>query len=111
VEGEPQNIQLPLVWAGVDEVPTLFANAVIAQFEQDLGAHILTIGQVIVPPLTGTDEEVAEQVAEIEFVQVRAIARLAFTPDKLQEAIGILQANVDQRERAATLRPGDPRND
>ena len=111
MEGEPEHIQLPLVWVGVDEVPILFANALIAQFEQDLGAHLLTIGQITVPPVTGTPEEVAEQVAELEFVSVRAIARLAFTPEKLQEVITTLQANVDQRERAATLRPGDPRND
>ena len=89
----------------------MFANAFVAQFDVDLGAHILTIGQVSPPALLGTPEEIEHQVAEFEFVTVKTIARLAFSPSRMQELIGVLQANVDQREQAATLRPGDPRND
>ena len=83
--------------------PILFANAVVAQFDPDLGAHIVTIGQVTLPALIGTPEEVTEQAAELEFVTVKAIARLAFTPAKLQEVIETLQANVDQRDARLTF--------
>jgi hypothetical protein len=108
-EDAPEQIQLPVVWTGADDVPILYINAFVAQFDADLGAHILTLGQLTPPALVGTPDEIAEQVAELEFVTIKTVARLAITPAKMQEVIGSLQANVDQRERAATLRPGDPR--
>jgi hypothetical protein len=102
-------VQIPVVWTGADEVPMLFANAFVAQFDADLGAHLLTVGIVQPPALVGAPADVAKQVEELEFVRVNVVARLAFTPSRMQELIGALQANVDQRERVATLRPGDPR--
>ena len=106
---QPEQFSVPLVWTGADEIPILFANSFVAQFDIDLGAHILTIGQVAPPALIGTPDEINEQVRELEFVAVKTVARLAFTPTRMQELIGVLQANVDQRDRTTTLRPGDPR--
>jgi hypothetical protein len=37
------------------------------------------------------------------------MARIAFTRAKMQELRAMLDANSDQRDKAATLRPGDPR--
>jgi hypothetical protein len=105
----PAEIQIPLVWTGAEDAPILFANAFVCQFDQDLGAHLLTVGQVAPPPLIGTPDEVREQLDRIDFVPVRVIARLALTPARMTELLAALQANVDQREQAANLRPGDPR--
>lgn len=108
---EPQTIQLPASWLGLEETPILFANVFTSQFDVDLQAHLVLIGQVAPPPLVGTPEEVAEQAQEIDFVSIRPIVRLAITPSKMLELIQVLQANVDQREQVAKLRPGDPRDD
>jgi hypothetical protein len=108
-DDDVQQVQVPVVWTGAEEVPILFANAFIAQVDVDLGAHILTVGQLSPPALVGTPDEIAEQVEELEFVTVKIIARIAFTSEKMPELISVLQANVDQRERTATLRKGDPR--
>ena len=100
-----------LVWIGADDVPILHADAVFSQLDADLGVHIVTIGQFAPPALVGTPAEQQEQAAEIDFVPVKVIARLPFTPSKLDEVIQTPQANVDQREQAATLRRGDPRDE
>jgi hypothetical protein len=107
-----ENVEIfkaPGVWTGAEDAPVLFANAFVVQFDTDLEAHILTVGQVTPPALIGTPEEVREQAERIDFIEIQTIARIAFTPSRMMELIGALQANVDQRERTATLRPGDPR--
>jgi hypothetical protein len=106
---DPDRIQLSVVWTGADELPILFANAFVTQFDVDLQAHILTIGQLTPPAFIGTPEEIEEQAGQLDFVTVKAVARVAFTPARMEELISALQANADQKERAATLRPGDPR--
>jgi hypothetical protein len=108
-DDDVEQVQLPVVWTGAEDVPILFANQFIAQFDGDLGAHILTVGQLAPPALIGTPEEKREQAERLDFVAVSIIARLAFTPSRMQELIGVLAANVDQREQVAKLRPGDPR--
>lgn len=105
----PEAIQVPLVWAGVDDLQILFANAFVSQFDVDLQAFILTVGQVAPPALVGTPDEVAEQAHGIDFVSVRPLIRLALTAARMQELAQVLQGNLDQRDQAARLRPGDPR--
>jgi hypothetical protein len=104
-----QQIQVPIVWTGAENVPILFANGFVVQFDTDLAAYILTVGQLSPPALVGTPEEMREQAERLDFVTVQTIARIAFTPARMTELIGALQANLDQMERAANLRPGDPR--
>jgi hypothetical protein len=104
----PGQVELPLAWIGVEDVPIVFANNFVVQFDNDLASHIITIGQLSPPALIGSPEEIAEQVSKIEFVPVRPVARIALTPQRMVELIAVLQANVDQREQAAKLRPGDP---
>jgi hypothetical protein len=104
-----ETFQAEGVWTGAESHPILFANAFVVQFDNDLGAHFLTIGQVTPPALVGTPDEIKQQAERIDFIPIETIARVALTPQRMQELIAFLQANVDQRERAATLRPGDPR--
>jgi hypothetical protein len=109
VDDDVERLELRIVWTGAEDVPLLFANSFVVQFDVDLGAHILTVGQLVPPALVGTPEEMREQAGQLDFVTVKTIARMAFTPARMAELIGALQANVDQMERATKLRPGDPR--
>jgi hypothetical protein len=73
-----QPIELPVSWVGGDELPVLFANQFLVQTQ---GPHefVVTVGQLVGPPLMGSPEEQAEQAAEISFVPVRTLARLSMT--------------------------------
>jgi hypothetical protein len=89
----PQQIDIPLAWVGYDEVPIVYANQFLIQFQPDQG-FVMGVGQATAPPLIGPPEQVAEQVAEIEFVPVRTLTRVAFTESKLRELIAALEANL-----------------
>lgn len=110
MEGTPDAIAVPVVWSSPEDVPILFANTFVCQFEQTLDSFILTVGQLTPPALIGaTPEELREQVENIAYVPVTPVARFGLTTARLQELIALLQANLDQMERATTMRPGDPR--
>jgi hypothetical protein len=103
------SIQVPVVWAGVEDVPILYANTFISQFDPAAtGGFIVTIGQLTPPALIGTPDQVREQAEQVSFVPVRAVARIAMTRSKLDELIALLQLNRDQFDEATRIR-GDPR--
>lgn len=107
-EEQPGQIDVPLVWVGAEELPVLYLNQFIAQVNR--GEIFLTLGQVVPPPIVGaTEEERKAQAESIEFVPVKPVARLAFTPGRLQELIQILQITLDNHETQQRSF-GDPRH-
>jgi hypothetical protein len=103
----PQMLAVPLSWIGYEDVPILYANQVLIQFQPE-GGFVLAIGQATPPPLIGTPEQIAEQAAEVEFVPVKTLARFGMTRAKLQEIITVLQVNLDSSDRLQSQI--DPRN-
>lgn len=101
-------IRIPVVWDAPEQVPILFVNAFVCQFDRD-GSFIITIGQSTPPALTGTPEEVEEQARQISFVPVKPVARLGLTRSRLEEFVAALQANLEQLDRATSMQGGDPR--
>lgn len=108
-DDQPGIVGIPLVWVGIEDVPIMFANALMCQFDNDLSTFIFSAGQVTPPPLSGTPAELAEQVSNLEFLQVKPIARLSLSRDRVRELVAVLEASLDQCDRASRLRPGDPR--
>jgi len=106
---EDDAVEIPVVWAGVEDTPILYANTFISQFDPtSTGAFILTIGQLTPPALLGTQDQVKEQAERVSYVPVRAVARIAITRTKLDELIAILESTKEKFDRATTIR-GDPR--
>lgn len=103
----PESIQIPLSWVGFEEVPIAYANQFLIQFQGE-GAFVLGVGQSTLPPLVGERQDVAEQLADLTFVPVRTLARVALSPDKLRELIAALSANLHNWEQ--TQQQVDPRN-
>lgn len=96
--GPPEGMSLPLAWVGLEELPIAYANQFVIQFEAD-ASFVLSIGQVTGPALLGeSPEEIQRQAEQIEFVPVRPIARIAMTQKKVQELIGVLEANLKNFE-------------
>lgn len=94
----PPSIDVPLAWVGYEEVPIAYANQFLIQFQPD-ASFVVGVGQATAPALIGTPEQVAQQAAEIEFVPVRTLARIAMTEGKLRELIAALEANLANFER------------
>ncbi len=101
----PNRIELPLSWVCLDEHPVLLAN----QFLIQMGGReefVLSLGQLVPPPLVGTPDEQAEQASEISFVPVRPLARVNLTRTRLVELIQILQIQLERHDTA--MRGMDP---
>jgi hypothetical protein len=95
-EKEPTK-QVPLVWVGVDELPVQFLNQFIGQ--ADNNEIFLTLGQLVPPALLGDQESQREQLDALDYVTVRPIVRLGFTPQRLDELIEVLQSTKKIHER------------
>lgn len=85
----PKNKQVSVTWVGAEEIPLQFANAFLGMVQP--GEIYLNIGSVVPPVIQGTPEERKAQVNAIDYVLAKPIARLAFTPARLDEMIKILQ--------------------
>ncbi len=90
--------EVSLVWENLDDVPVFFANQFICQFTQD--EFVVSVGQMV-PPAALNDPE---QLQHVERIPVRALARIAFTHQRLVELINVLQANREQYEEAQRIR-------
>lgn len=88
----PDAIQVPLVWEGLEEEPVYAVNQFISQFQDDL--FVVSFGLVTPPPLLGTPEQRHEQASRLGFVPISAIARLAFTEERLEHLISVLSENL-----------------
>jgi len=88
--------EIPVTWIGAEDLPVLFANTFVGQVEAEQDAFFLTIGQTLPPALIGTPQQRIEQLEQIAYVPVKPIARLAFTRERLEFLVALLQTNLDQ---------------
>jgi len=89
-----EQVEVRLVWTGVDEQPVVAANQFVISHNPTSGETILIIGHVAPPVLTGTPEEQREQAKAIQSVPVRAIARLALTGAFTQQLLDGLTEHI-----------------
>jgi hypothetical protein len=101
-----ERIEIEVRWVGLDEVPIIAANQLIAQVNQ--GEVFLTFGQVAPPPLLGTAEQQRQQMRRIAEsggpVSIRTVGRFHMTPARLKEMIGVLNEVMAKHE--AQVRAG-----
>lgn len=105
-----QEVQLPIVWAGSEDVSIALVN----QFLGQVGLQdevILSFGQLTPPALLGTPEQQQQQARDIPFLAVRPVARMGLTRAGLDQLIDVLQQtqrNYDevQRQKAQSVEEG-----
>lgn len=86
----PEPIQVPVVWVGLEDTPIQLANTFQVQVSAP-GEILLNVAQTAPPTLIGTPEERSTQIRALPFVQARTIGRMALTPHRVRELVGILQ--------------------
>lgn len=93
---QPEILQVPIIWVGVEDTQILFANQYLGQINE--GEVILTFGQLSPPVLLGPEEQQRQQADRLGYVPVKTVARFGFTRRRLGELITVLQqtaANFD----------------
>jgi hypothetical protein len=97
-----QEVQLPIVWSGNEDVTIVLAN----QFLGQVGLQdevVLTFGQVTPPALIGTPEQQREQAKDVPFLAVKPVVRVGLTKEGLDQLIGVLnktRSNYEQLQEA-----------
>lgn len=105
---EVRELETELRWLGLDEIPFVFVNQLLAQVNQ--GEVFLTFGQVNPPVILGTPEEQEKQVRGIESVPVRTVARVNMTAERLADVVAVLTETLARHEaqrRAAAKREAE----
>lgn len=95
---DPTPLAIPYAWVGYDELPILYANHFLVQYQEER-SFVLGIGQGTVPPLIGSPEEIAEQIAHIGFVPIKPLDRIALTEEKVRELLAVLQASLEKADQ------------
>ncbi len=100
-EEQPPEVEarsVPVVWVGTEDLPVQFVNQFVGVVAPD--EVFLTLGSLVPPPILGeTEEERRAAVEDIQFVQVKPVARIALTPARLQQLIQVLQQTLANYER------------
>ncbi len=96
---------VPLAWIGVEELPLLYSDQFIVQYHE--GTFIMSIGQSVPPAFIGTQEEREQQLEQITYVPVKPVARVAFTPAKLDALIDALHQTRDLARQQEWMEGGD----
>ncbi len=94
---EHQSRDIPLVWVGLDDFPVFFTNQFLIQHWED--AFVITAGQLVPPPVTGTPQEQEEEIEQISYVPLKPVVRLGLTRARVEELIVYLQASLEQHHR------------
>lgn len=92
---EPRSIRI--IWETDGEGPAAFANQFIIQHQRN--EFFLTIGQLIPPAILGDAEEKARQLAELNYIPVKLLGKMAFTRDRMVELIALLQENLENHDK------------
>jgi hypothetical protein len=95
---------LPLTWTDFDETPIMFANHVVVQHQPD--EFVLSLSQVVGPPLTGTDVDRREQATGVDHLNLHTLARVAMNRRRVVELISLLQAEVQEHDRLIEAQQG-----
>jgi hypothetical protein len=88
---------LPLTMTDFDDNLILFANHILVQHQPD--EFVLSISQVVGPPLTGTPEDRREQAGAVEQLTLHTLGRFAMTRRRVTELIALLQAELQEHDR------------
>lgn len=91
---EQKVYQLPIEWHYPEGLKTGYATNFIVQHTE----HEFYLSFFDFPPpiLLGSEEQKLEQLERLESVRPSAIARIAMTPDRMEELIEMLQDNLSK---------------
>lgn len=93
-ESGSEDIRVPIVWEGLDELPIHASNQILSQFTED--GFIVSFGILAPPALIGSDEERREQAQRLGYLPIRPIARVSLSEQRLQQFIEVLQQNLQR---------------
>jgi hypothetical protein len=97
-DDELQEIEVPLVWLGLEDMPIFTANQFLGQVQDD--EFFIAIGQATPPPITGrTADERRAQAKAITAVPAKTLCRLGMTRHRVEELIRVLTNTLEIHDK------------
>lgn len=96
---EPIRVEVPVLWVGGDELPTIKVNQFLVQVDSS-GDVFLTCGTVTPPVLLGDKpDDIQKQAEAIGYVPIRTVSKFALSAKALRELAGVLHTGIEMVER------------
>jgi len=95
-------VNLPVIWAAVEELPVFRANQFLLQGEPsvsgDLAGVLMTVGYAAPPVLPGTPEEQAEAARSLGGIVPKTLARFSLGLDSAKQLSDLLLQHIARYE-------------
>ncbi len=107
---EARSLTLRLNWEGIDKLPIVFVNQVIAQHDAESSEFIITFGSLAPPTIMGTPDDQRQAAAELEargIINVLPVFRMGVTPERLLQLIKVLQENYRNYQQGVAMLHGE----
>ena len=92
-----EQVQLPLSWIGMEELPIIFANQFLGVID-DRAEAIISFGQANPPVAIGTPEEMRKQLERLAYIPVKPVARISLSRERMLQLIDVLSQTVKNQE-------------
>ena|SRR5436309_3178669 len=89
--------KIPITWVYPKEIIPRVAQNFICSYQD--GLFSLAFFEVWQPEIVGTPEERAKTLNEIKTAEVRCVARIVVTPNKLREILRAINENINSVEQ------------
>lgn len=93
-----EHAEIPVVWVGMDEHQTDWANVFHSAFQPE--EFVLSLGQLVPPTLTGTPEQQRQQLRQAGYIGVKVVARVSLSRRRMGELAAMLQENIANHDAA-----------
>ena len=94
--GERPKVQVPIEWHISEDLDSKYATNLVIQHSEH--EFIIDFFEMRHPLILGNPQQVREQREKLESVRAECVARIIVSPDRMQEFIDAIQANLDKYE-------------
>ena len=91
---EKPNVQVPIEWHVSENVDSKYATNLVIQHSEH--EFIINFFEIRLPLILGNQDQVREQWQNIKSVRAECVARIIVAPDRMQEFINVMQADLDK---------------
>jgi hypothetical protein len=86
------------LYVGAEDVPILLANQFGIVYDPNGEESVLTVGQLSLPVLIGTDEDKQRQLEQLSYVAIKVVGRYSLTRPRVEALVQMLQQNLERSE-------------
>ena len=91
---EKPKVQVPIEWHVSENVDSKYATHLVIQHSEH--EFIVNFFEMRLPLILGNQDQVREQWQNIKSVRAECVARIIVAPDRMQEFINVMQADLDK---------------